>query len=112
MKEAIDAIIWLLENEFGPVGPEELAEELARIDAVESIEAYIVTILNDKEAQGSRKMYLIYDGTMDTVFVCENCGKEIRYCFEAVERDGDGMVTLSAFEQAEEEHSEECEEAE
>lgn len=49
MKEAIDAIIWLLESEFGPVGPEELAEELARIDAAGSIEAYVSALMSEEK---------------------------------------------------------------
>lgn len=49
---------------------------------------------------------VVDDGTMDTVFECEHCRKEIRY--SEIERDDYG-ITEEAFSQAEKDHEEECE---
>jgi len=49
---------------------------------------------------------LLDDGTMDTVFQCDICGRELRY--SEVERDECGDVLESELERISEEHAEEC----
>ncbi len=51
-------------------------------------------------------VYLGDDGTLDTVFVCDVCGREIRY--SEIDRDEDGCVLPSEFERVAEEHADEC----
>lgn len=52
---------------------------------------------------------LIDDGTMDTVFECSDCGRELRYSFEGIERTEDGDLAEGELERVSEEHAEECE---
>lgn len=47
------------------------------------------------------------DGTLDTVFACSACGKEIRY--SEFPRDDTGEPEAEALAEAEREHAEECE---
>lgn len=53
------------------------------------------------------KLFLADDGTLDTVFECAECGKEIRY--SEFERDDTGEPEAEALAEAEREHAEECE---
>lgn len=50
---------------------------------------------------------LLDDGTMDTVFQCDTCGKEIRY--SEVDRDEYGYVLESEYERVAEEHADSME---
>ena len=54
--------------------------------------------------------YLIDDGTLDTVFRCEDCGQEVRYSSEVFERDETGALIdgPGAARLAEEDHADEC----
>lgn len=57
------------------------------------------------------KMFLIDDGTLDTVFQCEKCGKWERYSHDGdigIERDSIGQVTPEEMARVENEHT--CEE--
>lgn len=56
------------------------------------------------------ELMLIDDGTLDTVFLCSDCGQEIRYLEPPRRwREEDGTLKLSAFFEAEDTHSDECE---
>lgn len=47
------------------------------------------------------------DGTMDTVFHCEHCSRELRY--SEVERDSEGYIPEEEISRLSAEHAEECE---
>lgn len=53
-----------------------------------------------------RRLVLVDDGTLDTVFECTVCKRWER--FSEVERDDDGVPTEDAFEEADNAH--ECDE--
>lgn len=50
------------------------------------------------------------DGTMDTVFSCDECGEEIRYSDLSEYRDESGALSDEGVAYAEEEHADECQE--
>lgn len=52
------------------------------------------------------KLFLVDDGTLDTIFECEECSEQIRY--SDFERDDYGP-TEEATEEAEADHAAECE---
>lgn len=51
------------------------------------------------------------DGTMDTVFQCDECGAELRYSGDAFERDEDGtfLDPEGVQETVSSDHADECE---
>lgn len=51
-------------------------------------------------------MYLLDDGTLDTVLLCPDCGEELRY--SEADRDESGIVAESWIEEQTEEHEAEC----
>ena len=55
------------------------------------------------------ELTLLDDGTLDTVFLCSECGEELRY--SDVERDSDGSISDDTLRQYAEEHADECENA-
>lgn len=48
------------------------------------------------------------DGTMDTVFSCDDCGEEIRYSDMSEYRDESGTLSDEGLAFAEEEHADDC----
>lgn len=52
------------------------------------------------------KMFLVDDGTLDTVFECEKCSHQERY--SEIERDCYGDVTPEEMTRVEKEHAENC----
>ena len=53
-----------------------------------------------------RKIFLVDDGTLDTVFECEECSEQIRY--SDFQRDDDGPLA-EAMDDADADHAAECE---
>lgn len=54
------------------------------------------------------EVWVADDGTLDTVFECQECGEELRYSSEGIERDECGIVLDSERKRVEEEHADEC----
>ena len=48
------------------------------------------------------------DGSLDTVFHCETCGLDLRFCHGALDRDESGALTDEGFKEAQELHDDEC----
>lgn len=55
------------------------------------------------------RLTLVDDGTLDTVFACDACGREVRYAGDHFERDESGYLPDTAEADAAAEHEEECE---
>lgn len=53
-------------------------------------------------------IFLVDDGTMDTVFQCSQCGETLRYSGDAFERSEDGSLEDGAEGMVWEDHMEEC----
>ena len=50
------------------------------------------------------KLFLIDDGTLDTLFECPDCGMEERYSSDGIERDEYGNVLPEEMARVSEEH--------
>jgi hypothetical protein len=55
------------------------------------------------------ELHVVDDGTMDTCLVCQECGSELRYSSDGIDRDESGSVLDCELERLSEEHSDECE---
>lgn len=53
-----------------------------------------------------KMIYIVDDGTLDTVFRCSHCGQNIRYA--DADRGDDGGVTEYFFQMVKADHMEDC----
>ena len=54
-----------------------------------------------------KNLHLVDDGTMDTVFYCEQCSQQVRY--SNVETDSEGYILEEEISSIEADHANECE---